>query len=85
MIVTLFLHHLFFINLLLVNFSMIGCLRACIRFKQKPFKWLVLAGLLFLRVTHLFASHRLKSALFEYCKTWAEWGHVLSSPLPQDF
>lgn len=31
---------------------MIGCLRAYIRFKQKPFKWLVLAGLLFLRVTH---------------------------------
>lgn len=56
---------------------MIGCLRACIRLKQKPIKWLVLAGLLFFRVTHLFASHRLKSALSEYCKMWAEWGHVL--------
>lgn len=44
MIVT-FLSSLF-INLLLVNFGMIGCLLTCIKFKQKPFKWLVFAGLL---------------------------------------
>lgn len=43
---------------------MIGCLLACIKFKQSLFKWLVLAGLLFHRVTHLFASHRLKKCTF---------------------
>lgn len=47
---------------------MIGFLLVCIYFEQKPFKWLFLTGLLFLRVIHLFASHCLKSALFEYCK-----------------
>lgn len=40
--------------------------------KQKPFKWLVLAGLLSLRVTHFLESHYLKSALFQYCVTWGK-------------
>lgn len=50
-----------FTNPIRVNLGMIGRLLACIKFKQKPLQWLVLTGLLFLRVTH-HLSHRLDIA-----------------------